>query len=183
MTRRFLPKGSAFLAAAILLPCAVAPRAGDVAQAIHYAADPRLERLRQFFAKAACPAAEYAQNFLEVADANSLDWRLLPAIAYVESTGGKAAVRNNFFGWDSGRARFDSPAAGIRAVGAYLAHSTKYAGKSLAEKLSAYNVSPTYPATVLSVMQRIAAPSWPTTDGPAVRQGPLTRGNESAYIF
>src|SRR6266699_3350115 len=77
-----------------------------------YRNDPRLHALRRFFAKAGCPAKAYSDVFLEAADAYALDWRLLPSISFVESTGGKSARNNNLFGWDSGNAQFSSPSAG-----------------------------------------------------------------------
>jgi hypothetical protein len=49
------------------------------APAPDYRNDPRLETLRTFFRGANCPAAEYAAAFLEAADYNALDWRLLPS--------------------------------------------------------------------------------------------------------
>ena len=54
-------------------------------------ADHRLQRLQAFFGKADCPAKKYSTDFLVEADELSLDWRLLPSISYVESTGGKSA--------------------------------------------------------------------------------------------
>src|SRR3712207_7458386 len=42
--------------------------------------DPRLVRLKQFFQKNQCPAAQYAADFIHAADRHSLDWRLLPSI-------------------------------------------------------------------------------------------------------
>src|SRR3974390_3100582 len=75
--------------------------------------DPRFSALKPFVAKAGCPALFYSSVFLEAADVYKLDWRLLPSISYVESTGGKFARNNNFFGWDSGKATFDSPAQAI----------------------------------------------------------------------
>ena len=64
----------------------------------------RLARLQAFFGKSDCPAKAYSDEFLTTADRYDLDWRLLPSISYVESTGGKSARNNNLFGWDSGRA-------------------------------------------------------------------------------
>src|SRR2546422_10286610 len=75
-------------------------------QVADYRNDPRLHALLRFFAKAGCPAKAYSHVFLEAADAYALDWRLLPSISFVESTGGKSARNNNLFGWDSGNARF-----------------------------------------------------------------------------
>lgn len=118
--------------------------------------DSRLEVLRRFFGKADCPARKYSQAFIEVADNNDLDWRLLPSISYVESTGGKAAKNNNFFGWDSGRAEFATPLAGIRTVADRLAHSRLYKNKDLDELLATYNPNAEYAEKVKSIMRRIS---------------------------
>ena len=118
--------------------------------------DPRLATLRTFFRHAACPAEEYAAAFLEAADNNALDWRLLPSLSYVETTGGKAAVNNNLFGWDSGRAKFPSPAASIHAVGYRLSHSDLYRNKKLDSLLAIYNPLAEYGQRVKSVMRQIA---------------------------
>ena len=121
-----------------------------------YRSDPRLIPLRQFFTRLECPAADYAIDFLMVADEYALDWRLLPSLSFIESTGGKASLNNNLFGWDSGRARFTSPSAAIRSVGAFLATSTLYRSKSLDEILALYNPDRDYGQKVKSVMRRIA---------------------------
>jgi len=118
--------------------------------------DPRLPALRQFFAKAGCPALYYAGVFLEAADLYKLDWRLLPSISYVESTGGKFAKNNNFFGWDSGKASFDTPVQAIHHVGYRLSHSARYRSKSVDTVLASYNPDADYAAKVKSVMRRIA---------------------------
>ncbi len=118
--------------------------------------DPRLSALRQFFAKAGCPALYYSSVFLEAADIYKLDWRLLPSISYVESTGGKFARNNNFFGWDSGKASFDTPAQAIHHVGYRLSHSNRYRSKNLDTMLASYNPDVEYGAKVKSVMRRIA---------------------------
>jgi hypothetical protein len=118
--------------------------------------DPRLEALRAFFGKADCPAQHYSDVFLAAADNNQLDWRLLPSISYVESTGGKSAPNNNIMGWDSGRTRFTTPAAAIHAVGYRLAHSRLYRAKNLDQLLATYNPNAAYGAAVKAVMRRIA---------------------------
>jgi hypothetical protein len=139
------------------LPVAVSPQQASHTPAADYRFDPRYAAIRQFFDRADCPAGRYATQFLEVADAYALDWRLLPSLSYVETTGGKASRNNNIFGWDSGRASFESPAAGIYAVGDRLAHSGLYRDKNLDEVLATYNHNPAYRRTVKSVMRRIAA--------------------------
>jgi hypothetical protein len=129
-----------------------------------YTNDPRQITLRDFFRKWDCPAEQYSTTFIEAADDYDLDWRLLPSLSYVESTGGKAARNNNMFGWDSGRAQFPSPAAGIHAVGYRLSHSDLYRAKSLDGLLNTYNPNPDYAQLVKSVMRQIA----PTTKVAAV---------------
>jgi len=130
------------------------------AEPVHdYSTDLRFHTLRNFFRRLECPAERYCTTFLEAADAYNLDWRLLPSISFVESTGGKAARNNNLFGWDSGRAQFPSPAAGIHMVGYQLSHSYLYKSKSLDGLLATYNPDPDYVQLVKSVMRRIA-PTW-----------------------
>ncbi len=120
------------------------------------ASDPRLAILRTFFQKFDCPASAYVEEFVTAADAYRLDWRLLPSISFVESTGGKLAPNNNMFGWDNGRAQFDSPAAAIYRVAYQLAYSDMYRQKSLDKLLTAYNPVGTYAQSVESVMRQIA---------------------------
>src|ERR1019366_8018383 len=144
-----------FVMGLVTAPVVLSPRQAP-APAPDYRTDPRLETLRTFFRNAASPAVEYAAAFLEAADYNELDWRLLPSLSYVETTGGKSARHNNLFGWDSGHAEFASPVAGIHAVGYRLSHSDLYKDKKLDKLLSTYNPNAEYGRKVKSVMQRIA---------------------------
>lgn len=153
--RRLLSSGMVVFAGMVSIPLAVAPQ-GDAEPAADHREDPRFEKIRAFFQKADCPAQEYAHAFLEAADRNDLDWRLLPSLSYVESTGGKAAKNNNFFGWDSGRAAFATPSAGIHEVAYRLANSLLYRDKDLDGLLSTYNPLPEYAEKVKSVMRKIA---------------------------
>ncbi|HLG96523.1 MAG TPA: hypothetical protein VKX49_09475 [Bryobacteraceae bacterium] len=115
--------------------------------------DPRLLRLQQFFAARDCPLREVAGEFLAAADHNALDWRLLPSISFIESSGGKDYRNNNVFGWDSPLQSFASIPAGIHYVAEQLAWSERYRNKSLDGKLRTYNRNPGYPAKVKAVMQ------------------------------
>ncbi len=144
-----------FVVGMVAVPVALPPHQAPAA-APDYRNDPRLETLRSFFRNSDCPAEQYASAFLEAADHNELDWRLLPSLSYIESTGGKAAPYNNLFGWDSGRAHFPSPIAGIHAVGYRLSHSDLYRDKELDKLLATYNPSVEYGRKVKSVMRRIA---------------------------
>jgi hypothetical protein len=122
-----------------------------------YRSDPRLTTLRRFFDQGECPAAKYTAEFLAVADEYALDWRLLPSLSYIESTGGKTSRHNNLFGWDSGRAHFATPEAAIQSVGSRLANSSLYRSKSLDEILATYNPGRNYAHKVKSVMRRISS--------------------------
>lgn len=137
-------------------PIALSPRQGPKTEAPDYRKDPRFEVLRRFFEKAGCPAKAYSHVFLEAADHYHLDWRLLPSISFVESTGGKAAPNNNMFGWDSGKAHFASPTVGIHTVGYNLSHASQYRRKNLDQLLATYNPNSDYAQKVKSVMRRIA---------------------------
>ena len=144
-----------FVAGMAAVPVALPPHRAP-APAPEYRSDPRLETLRTFFHVADCPAEQYAAAFLDVADSNELDWRLLPSLSFVESTGGKFARYNNLFGWDSGRARFPTAVEGIGTVGYSLSHSDLYKDKELDEILSIYNPDVEYGRRVKSVMRQIA---------------------------
>ncbi len=118
--------------------------------------DPRLSLLERFFRHRDCPAQDFAADFILAADANNLDWRLLPSIAVVESGGGKTARKNNLFGWDSCRQGFPSVRAGIHIVARRLAVSNLYKNKGITEILRTYNSERTdYPQLVKSLMRRL----------------------------
>jgi len=154
--RKLLSSGLAVMAGVVSLPAELSFRQERSQPVADYRNDPRLDSLRKFFVKTECPAQAYAPAFLEAADVYELDWRLLPSISFIESTGGKAARNNNLFGWDSGRAQFASPVAGIHQVGYQLAHSDLYRHKSTDAILATYNPNADYAAKVKSVMRRIA---------------------------
>jgi len=137
------------------LPAAVANAELPDSKA-EYRNDPRLERLKRFFQKRGCPAGDLSAEFLHAADEHSLDWRLLPGIAMVESGGGRRAPYNNLFGWENGKARFASGRAGIHNVARSLAESRLYRHKDVDGILRIYNRGANYPEYVKSVMRRIS---------------------------
>lgn len=120
--------------------------------------DPRTERLKAFFSKLHCPIANMAGDFIQAADENHLDWRLLPSISVIESGGGKACRNNNIFGW--GHQEFSSIRSGIREVAYRLSRSPLYRGHDVMGKLRIYNPNTEYAGNVITVMNRIA----PQTD-------------------
>jgi hypothetical protein len=158
--RKLLSNGLVVFAGVVSLPSSLshqylADRVPAVA-ADHAQMDPRLESLKRFFERRNCPALAVSDVFVQVADVYDLDWRLLPSISFVESTGGKNARNNNLFGWDAGRAEFSSLTAAIQKVAYKLANSSLYRNKDLDEVLETYNPDAEYARKVKSVMERIA---------------------------
>ena len=72
--------------------------------------DYRVFTLKNYLAKHNSPLEEYAEEFVDYADKYDLDWRLVPAIAGVESTFGKRIPLNSYnaYGWANGAYYFDS---------------------------------------------------------------------------
>jgi hypothetical protein len=123
--------------------------------------DPRLRRLQEFFSRRDCPLRDAAADFLIAADRNDLDWRLLPSISMIESSGGKDYKNNNVFGWDSCRESFTSVREGIHFVAEQLANNKLYKDKNLDNKLSTYNPVPDYPRRVKEVMHALGSEALP----------------------
>jgi hypothetical protein len=112
-------------------------------------------RLEAFLRAYHCPAPLLVSEYLAAADAYSIDYRLLPALSVRESTCGQHARLNNRWGWDSARTGFESLAKGVRYIARQLASAPSYRGKTLEQKLRAYNPNPAYPAEVLKLMREI----------------------------
>lgn len=118
--------------------------------------DPRAIRLRSFFAKLHCPVQNLSEDFVQAADVNQLDWRLLPSISIIESGGGKAYRNNNLFGWNNGDDAFPTLRAGLDLVAYKLGKSPLYRNRDVMGKLRIYNPDVTYPGKVITVMNRIS---------------------------
>jgi hypothetical protein len=85
--------------------------------------DQRLTKLQVFLART--PLAGESATFLHVADKNGLDWRLLPAVACLESSCGKHYLYNAF-GWGSDRIDFGTDASDISGVAHGIATLSYY---------------------------------------------------------
>lgn len=119
--------------------------------------DSRCQALRNFFLRYESPLEKLAFVFVRVADEHRLDWRLLPAISMVETSGGKHGTPSNVFGWNSGRTRFPSIEAGIRFVAGRFAGSPIYAGRTAMGILQKYNPArKVYPSRVTKYMLEMA---------------------------
>lgn len=97
-----------------------------------------------YFAKRNMPLEGYGAKMVAEALKNDLDWRLLPAIAIKESTGGKFACHNNPFGWGSCKIKFNDWNEAIETVARNLGGNNPntaryYKDKTTREKLSNYN--------------------------------------------
>lgn len=119
-------------------------------------------KIDAYYAKRNMPLAGYGAKMIAEAEENDIDWRLLPAIAIKESTGGKFACGYNPFGWGSCRLKFKSFDDAIETVARNLGGNNPntaqyYKDKTLIEKLHHYNNSivPTYTAEILEFMDLI----------------------------
>lgn len=87
--------------------------------------DARAQIIEHFFQNHGSPLAQFGDVFVQVAEENKLDHRLLPAIAMQESNGGKRVPEgtNNPFGfgiYGSKKLHFDSWEDAIQTVGKAL---------------------------------------------------------------
>jgi hypothetical protein len=139
--------------------------------------DPRAVRLRRFLSKLHCPVAAMSEDFVQAADDNQLDWRLLPSIAVIESSGGKAYKNNNIFGWRNGDEVFPTIRAGLNHVAYKLGRSPLYRSRSSLGKLRLYNPNEEYPGNVMAVMNRIS----PVAGSDRRPERVLFRQNEYVY--
>ncbi len=120
------------------------------------APDARVGKLEKFFGDRDCPLRDHAAEFIEAADRNNLDWRLLPSISLIESGGGKDYRNNNVFGWANCKRTFPTVSDGIHMVARRLSRSRLYRHKSLDRILATYNPQPAYSLKVKTVMRSIA---------------------------
>jgi len=117
--------------------------------------DGRAIRLTTFFQIHQCPAPYHVEDYLRAADIYSVDYRLLPAISFRESTCGEYCRLNNHWGWDSARTGFASVRSGIYYVMSQLAYGKPYKGTSLDQKLYEYNPRPSYAIAIKQTMREI----------------------------
>jgi hypothetical protein len=131
----------------------------------------RAQKIDTFFAKRDnSPLAGYGLAMVKAADHYGIDWRLLPAIATIESNGGhmmckSATGKNNPFGWGSCKIRFESIEEAIDTVAKSLGgHNPKtaryYKGKNIGEIIDTYNppsIRHDYKKLVTWAMNKIAS--------------------------
>ena len=122
----------------------------------------RADKIDTYFEKRNMPLVGYGMTMVLAAEEHNIDWRLLPAIAIKESTGGKFACGKNPFGWGSCKIKFDAWETAIETVARNLGGGNPkteryYKGKTTEEKLWHYNTSvvPTYTGEILEFMKLI----------------------------
>ena len=120
--------------------------------------DPRVEKLQRFFESYHCPQPWHVAEYLEAADRNGIDYRILPVVSLIESTCGRHQRLQNYWGWNSARSGFESVPAGIHFISARLANSPYYKGRSIEEKLFAYNPDQAYVALATKLLLSIETP-------------------------
>lgn len=124
----------------------------------------KAEFIDSFFRSYKSPLEGYGMKFVVEAEKNDIDWRLLPAIAMRESTGGKHAcksVPNSVFGYGSCKISFESIDKSIEIVALSLGGNNPntahhYNNKTTTQILKKYNsVIPNYTKQVVRIMKMI----------------------------
>lgn len=124
----------------------------------------RAEKIDALLAKYNSPLEGYGKKFVEEADKNEIDYRLVVAIAGQESTFARHAckkVKNSFLGYNGCKRDFKSVDEAIEVVSASLGGNDDntdhhYAGKTTIEKLKKYNsVNPNYTKKIITIMKMI----------------------------
>lgn len=130
---------------------------------LDYQPDIRFIHLQRFLETHNSPLAEYADSFVKEADANGLDWKLVTAIAGVESTFGKRIPSGSYNAWgwgiptgaQSGIA-FKDWGTGIQTVSRGL--KTRYVDRgavTIEQMGRIYAASPRWAGNVRFFIQRI----------------------------
>jgi len=126
----------------------------------------KAKAIDDYFEQRDMPLAGFGRKMVIEAEKNNLDWRLLPAIAVRESTGGKFACKGakfSAFGWGSCKINFESYDQSIEVVARNLGGNNPrteryYANKSTYKILQTYNppsIVPKYAEQVISIMNAI----------------------------
>jgi len=124
----------------------------------------KAQAIDTFFASYDAPLEGHGMKFVVEAEKNDIDWRLLPAIAMRESTGGKQACKkaeNSVFGYGSCKISFRSIDDSIEVVAKSLGGNNPgtakhYDGKTTLQILKKYNsVIPSYTKQVVKIMKMI----------------------------
>jgi hypothetical protein len=128
----------------------------------------RIEKIRKYYARYDLPLQYEADHFVTAANEYGIDWRLVAAIGFIESTGGKFACSTadySAFGWGSCKIDFESYADSIDVISLNLGgHNPNtdqwYAGKDVKGILNMYNpnhIRANYDGMVMKQMEMISS--------------------------
>jgi hypothetical protein len=128
----------------------------------------RITKIESYYARHNLPLQYEAEHFIDAAEEHGIDWRLVAAIGFIESTGGKYSCQTadySAFGWGSCNINFDSYADSIDIISMNLGGhnpNTKYFYKDKNTRgiLEAYNppsIVPKYADMVMRQMEIIDA--------------------------
>ncbi len=128
-------------------------------------------KIDAYFGKYNLPAEGHGMAMVVAAEKYGLDWRLLPALAKLETTGGKHTCKNpkgvnNWFGWGSCKSGFDSVEESFDVIAKNLTGNNPktahyYKGKSVEKILEVYNppatpgITPNYHKLAFKIMGEI----------------------------
>jgi hypothetical protein len=123
-------------------------------------------KIDAYFAKGNMPLEGYGMKMVIEAEKHDLDYRLIPAIAVRESTGGRHACKSvsySAFGWGSCKISFKSYDHAIESLAEHLGGNNPrtaryYDNKTVKGILETYNppsVVPTYASEVMGIMDKI----------------------------
>jgi len=126
----------------------------------------KADAIDAYFQERGMPLSGFGMKMVLEAEKNNLDWRLLPAIAVRESTGGKfecKKVKNSPFGWGSCKINFSSNEEAIETVARNLGGNNPntaryYENKTTEQILRAYNpphIVRNYVPQVIKIMNTI----------------------------
>jgi len=126
--------------------------------------DDRVQILHDYLERKHSPLAPYALTFVQEADKNNIDWRLVAAISGLESSFGVHIPSNSYNGWGYGVygdnvRRFESWDDGISTVSKALRddYMTKWKATTVPEIGRLYAASPTWAVRVQYFLNDIDA--------------------------
>lgn len=121
--------------------------------------DYRVVILENYLESHNSPLSPYSAHFIETADKYGLDWRLVPAIAGVESTFGKRIPHNSYnaYGWANGAYQFNSWDESIEVVSKTLREKYVDRGATTVNEISRIYAPPssTWAGNVKFFMRKI----------------------------
>jgi hypothetical protein len=127
----------------------------------------RAAKIDAFYRQWNLPLTGYGMAFVQAADTYNLDWKLLAAKGFIESTGGKFMIKGTYnpFGWGSGKIKFSSYEDAILKITEHLAGQNPatakyYAGKTVDGIIDTYNppsIRHDYKKLIKGTMSKISA--------------------------